>query len=255
MASMGTTDGRGREGREISPLPPRNSPLHLRPLSPMTAPTTDWITLGECEFREGSAEIDPYAIRTALLPHQPRRCLMRPVVLCSNNTKSSRFITPTGLSSMPHYVLPQNEKPSEPTNPCTDFVLSGLAAEGPSGVSLDAIRDALLPADFPRAPVSLGSNNAKTSHWVSNGLCSTAFTNQDFLWMENTAKLEPGWCAVPLSLPRTPAPPVPLSAESREGIFTLLRAGSPQAIKRPPSPKLPCACATNVCTALPSLSR
>ena len=173
----------------------------------MTATTTDWITLGECEFREGSAEVSTDAIRTALLPHQPRRCLQRPVVLCSNNGKSSRFVTPTGLSSMPHYILPEAEKPSEAINPCTDFVLSGLVAEGPSGASLNAIREALLPADFPRTPVRLASNNAKASHWVSNGLCSTAFTNQDYLWMENAAKLDPGRCVQCMSniYPSTPS--------------------------------------------------
>ena len=154
--------------------------------------TTDFMTWGECELRDGEASVAD--VREALLPHQPRRCLVQPVLLCSDNSKATGFITPAGLTSVAQ--IPFAAKAGAPatsnSNSCTDFTLWGEAAEGPSGFALEGIKRSLCPARFARRPVSLNSSNSRCTHFVTNGLCSAPFTTLDVLWLEKVARLKPG---------------------------------------------------------------
>ena len=43
-----------------------------------------------------------------------------------------------------------------------------------------------------RSPVTLTSNHARCSHFVTDGLCSTPLTNADVLWMESVSECKPG---------------------------------------------------------------
>jgi len=155
--------------------------------------TTDFMTWGECELRDGEASVAD--VRQALLPHQPRRCLVQPVLLCSDNSKSSGFITPAGLTSfraIPFAAKANAPATSHSNNSCTDFTLWGEAAEGPSGFALEGVRRSLCPARFARRPVSLNSSNSRCTDFVTGGLCSTPLTPHDVLWMEKVARLKPG---------------------------------------------------------------
>lgn len=131
-------------------------------------PCVDFIVMGEAEVVEDGC-IDA---RFALLPNNPRRVLRRPIVLTSSGTSSDFTLPFSGLTSAnakgdataPTDALPDTE-PSPASS--TDFVLQ-----------------------FD--DVTLYSDNARCTHFVTDGLCSTKITNKDVLWMEKVADLSPG---------------------------------------------------------------
>lgn len=138
------------------------------------ASCTDFITMGVVETDNGgNASVE--AIRFALLPERanPRRATLKEIPLVSSNTGCSGFVLPSGLTSRVPAPLTNDSTTSDidgMERNCTEFVLYCT----------------------PDAP-PVYSNNAGCAHFMmSNGLCSKAFTNEDIVWMERTADLEPG---------------------------------------------------------------
>ena len=75
-------------------------------------------------------------LRNALLPHNPRRCLVQPVLLTSNNRKESRFVTPSDLTSSASKLVEDATAPSAlgaKTHGCTDFITIGHVEGPPKG--------------------------------------------------------------------------------------------------------------------------
>jgi len=182
--------------------------------------TTDWVTWGEVEVSDDQ-NVSRFAVKNALQPHNPRRAVLTPILLCSNHSGCNAFVTPTGLSSSPAHVegsatgssTEVHERDAQPApneaatsgacrtsdhevSPSTDWVLMGWA-EGDENDALgaNAARDALLPHAPRRClvrPVVLSSNNAGCTHFVTNGLCSKPMSSEDVLWMEKVAGLAKG---------------------------------------------------------------
>ena len=159
--------------------------------------STDFIVWGAAETSEGG-EVTQGALAHALLPHNTRRCLVQPVLLTSNNAKEAGFVTPAGLVSTGAQPAPPptpSTVADPPARTCTDFVLTGLAEVRGAGVSVEETSTALLRRNVgtkTRTPVTLTSNHARCSHFVTDGLCSAPLTNKDVLWMESVSGCKPG---------------------------------------------------------------
>ena len=164
---------------------------------------TDFTLWGEAETSD-TGGISKDQLRRALLPHNPRRCLVQPVLLTSNNGKESRFVTPSDLTSSASKFVEDATAPSAlgaKTVACTDFITIGYV-EGPPGrvepvegvaqLPIAAASAALLKRPNKTRPVTLTSNNAKCEHFVVDGYCSAPLTSQDVLWMERVADVKPG---------------------------------------------------------------
>lgn len=155
--------------------------------------STEWTTVGYVETSE-SGDVTHGAVSSALLPHNPRRNLVQAILLSSNNTKATGFITDGGLSSVgarrKAVAPPPATKPLPPT--CTDFVLVGLAENSINGVPLQEAQKALLDREGTHSAIQLTSDNKRCTHFVTNGECSTTLTNHDVLWMESVAGCRPG---------------------------------------------------------------
>ena len=181
----------------------------IRPSSPAITPlkgimnSTDFMLWGEAETSD-TGGISQCQLRNALLPHNPRRCLVQPVLLTSNNRKESRFVTPSDLTSSASKLVEDATAPSAlgaKTHGCTDFITIGYV-EGPAGrgepvegvaqLPIAAASSALLHRPHKTRPVTLTSNNAKCEHFVVDGYCSAPLTSQDVLWMETVAQVKPG---------------------------------------------------------------
>ena len=116
----------------------------------------------ECGVTHGS-------IRSALLNQNPRRCLVRPIMLTSNNGKVESWVSSKGDS-----VVAAQSAEATPSGTsdkiegsCTDFVLCGWAEVGDAGIPLTGAKTSLLKRNKDvRSAVTLTSNNARCTHFV-----------------------------------------------------------------------------------------
>jgi hypothetical protein len=146
----------------------------------------DWTTWGECETAEPTAA----DIRHALLKHNPRRALQRPIMLSSNNRGVGDFFLPrVGLASTMQEQGRTEMDAGEESAHCTDFTLWGAVASD----SILDVRNALLPKDSgDKRPIQLTSCNSGCEHFVVDGVSSAPWTSDDVQWMENVHELAPG---------------------------------------------------------------
>ncbi|KAL1504153.1 hypothetical protein AB1Y20_010562 [Prymnesium parvum] len=167
---------------------------------------TDFVLLANLE--DAPCGFGPRAIRDALLPNNPRRALLRPVLLTSDHRRTTAFIfrhagqmlcsaplTAEGKAWLLGFDLPSG---------CTDFTLIGHAeAHDDCGtVSLASARDALLGGHHnPRRallrPLLLHSDTRRCTHFFlitpqDGFLCSKHLTSADLAWVERTAGLRRG---------------------------------------------------------------
>ncbi|KAL3922019.1 MAG: hypothetical protein SGPRY_004705 [Prymnesium sp.] len=148
-------------------------------------------------------------VRNALLHsrHNPRRALVRPIELASNNARATDFVTKLGTQMLcSRHVFGEDATWLESmlgNNECTDFVIMGEAeAEDPHCIDLSMARYALLASEASprrglRRPVQLNSNANKCTDFFmmpnKDGiLCSTDLKSADIAWIEKLAGLRPG---------------------------------------------------------------
>lgn len=161
---------------------------------------TDWIAYGLAEEHDDGS-LSMGSARDALLSnkHNPRRTLVSPVVLCSDNARCREFVTPNGWCSSPMAspLSTPTASPS-PANTCTDFVLEAMPTPDLDGsFPRRAMCNSLSGEPGPRATrVTVTSHNEASStgsHFtLANGLCSAPLTNADIVWMEKTSGVPPG---------------------------------------------------------------
>jgi hypothetical protein len=156
---------------------------------------TDFTTWGHAELTD-DGHLPVQAATTALLNHNHRRCVVRPVQLTSANEHGrGDFVTPGGLCSMKTMLDPLPASPA--ANSCTDFVLWGVAfsADRGGGYALDNMRRALTRGENESTErVQLTSHNVSSgAHFIlPDGTCSTPLTNRDIVWFEGCAGVPPG---------------------------------------------------------------
>jgi len=132
---------------------------------------TDWTTIGYVEpAADGGACLDD--MKNALLSKNPRRALMKEVLLVSSNARCAAFVLPSGITSVASLPgMTEEETATQETTPLSDST------------------DWVLVTD----DAELCSNNKAATHFVlSNGLCSTPLTNADLTWMESVSEVPKG---------------------------------------------------------------
>jgi len=179
-------------------------------------------------------------IRRSLLRslHNPRRCLMSKVLLCSNHSAQTDFITSTGLSSRRLTeadaewlgIAPrQGHAEKHPSSSSTDWVTWGQTS-GDGEVSVGEVQHSLIHRAEPGVHtnrVLLSSNNSTCHEFVldSMGLCSVPLTNQDVVWMEQKEDLPKGTLFKILSKMTSEAPsPTEHAWEPRRRFAALARS-------------------------------
>lgn len=161
----------------------------------------DFVLVGHAEGPDLSVgEIGRSLLRSL---HNPRRCLMSEVLLCSNHSAQTDFVTSTGLSSRQLTEADaewlgnrQGHAEKHPSSSSTDWVAWGRTS-GDGEVSVGEVQRSLIRCAEPGVHTNrilLSSNNSTCHEFVldSMGLCSVPLTSQDVVWMEQKADLPKG---------------------------------------------------------------